>query len=351
MLILKPQQLVVLTTNQCTARCAHCVMNSSPDRHDRLTFSQIRKVLDHLTALNQLRVVVFSGGEPMLLGDELLDMIAYADGLGLITRVVTNGYWAISPEKARERLIDLIEAGLQELNISADDEHLPYVPFERVEYAWRASKGMGFHAVVIANSSRPDGQITPAFIMKRLDEKTSLRFDERGHQQCLPKPGEDGTVYLLSNATVQYLGRAKEYIDRDTVLYTTEPARLEGGCQNALRRPALSYNGHLVACCGIEVEQNSILDIGDTAVDKAVDLIARADDNVILNAIALKGPSFLKRFIEYYAPEVTFYERYASLCQLCEHIVKRPAAMDVLFNHCAELSGVVLDARARRGEV
>jgi len=347
MLILKTRQLVVLTTNKCTAQCEHCVMNASPNREDSLTFTQISTVLDKLCALNLLDVVVFSGGEPMLLGEELLDTIAYADGLGLITRIVTNGYWALSPEKARKNLTELREAGLQEINISADDEHLPYVPFEHVEYIWRASKGMGFRSVVIANSSRPGSRINPTFIMERLGEELPLRFDEHGHQQPLPQPQENGTVYLLSNGTIQHVGRAKEYIDRDKILYTSQ----EGGCPSALRQPALSPKGYLVACCGIEINHNCLLNIGDIAKHTVEDLILRADNHVILNAIALLGPSFLKRVIEYYAPEVPFFERYASLCQLCDHIFNRPAAVDILLDHCAELSGVILDIRARLEDV
>ena len=47
-----------------------------------------------------LKVVVFTGGECFLLGLRLRLAIAYASHRGLSTRVVTNGYWATSVERA-----------------------------------------------------------------------------------------------------------------------------------------------------------------------------------------------------------------------------------------------------------
>ena len=136
MFLLKPSQLTILTTSRCTARCGHCSVNSAPGRRDRLTWEQMCQAIDELDSLNHLSVVIFAGGEPTLLGDELLNAIAHTDSLGISSmHLVTNAYWAVSPKQARAKLIELREAGLAELNISADDFHLPYIPFERVEYA------------------------------------------------------------------------------------------------------------------------------------------------------------------------------------------------------------------------
>src|SRR5690348_8930809 len=141
MKVLKPSQLTILPTSQCTARCAHCSMNSGPERRgERLTFDQMRKAIDELHSNSPLLVVIFAGGEPLLLGEHLLNAVAHADSLGILTRVVTNAYWATSKDVARRVLNQLREAGLQELNISCDDYHLPYIPFERVETAWKACK-------------------------------------------------------------------------------------------------------------------------------------------------------------------------------------------------------------------
>jgi hypothetical protein len=321
-------------------------MNSAPGRSDRLRYEDIRRTIDELHSAYGLRVVIFAGGEPTLLGQDLLDAIAYADTQGILTRLVTNGYWAVSEARAREKLIELREAGLAELNVSADDYHLPYVPFERVEHAWRASKGLGFLSVVIANCSGPGSVVTPAFIMDRLGETPDLRYDDDGYQRPIGARAPDGTYYALSNGQVQMLGRANEEISEADLTFRGEEARLDGGCRWAIRSAALSPKNHLVACCGTEAEDNPVLDFGSLHGQKATERVEFADDQLIVNAIALRGPLFLKEFIQAHRPSVAFRDRYASVCEICEHIVKRPEAVRVLREESFDLAVEVLGARA-----
>jgi Radical SAM superfamily len=349
MRVMRPFQLTILPTSQCTARCGHCSMNSGPERRgERLTFSQMRKAVDELHARSKLRVVIFAGGEPTLLGDALLDAIAHCDSLGIITRIVTNAYWAKTEVRARSVLNELREAGLAELNISCDDYHLPYIPFACVENAWKASKGQGFWAVIIANCFGPGSTITPDYIRQKLGENLPLRFDDDGFQTPLGTPSADGTYYGLSNAQVQLLGRATKEVDPSVLVYRGEGEdRLAGGCRWALRSAALSPNNHLLACCGSEVEQNEVLDFGSVDKHDAGDLAEAADEQVLLNAVALLGPKFLKDFIRERAPEIEWRPRYATVCEICEHVMKRPEPLAVLREWLWELAAHVWAVRGR----
>jgi len=349
MLMLKPHQLTVLTTSRCTARCGHCSVRSGPKRRDQLTFEDIRTAIDELHEVNRLRVVIFAGGEPTLLGEDLLDAIAHADSLGITTRLVTNAFWARTRDTARAKLIELREAGLAELNISADDFHLPFIPFDRVENAWHASKGVGFLAVIIANSSGPRSLVTPDYIMQRLGEILPLRFDLDGNETPLADPGPDGTVYSLSNSNLQLLGRAHDTVSLDDIPYPTQQEVLAGGCPWAVRSIALSPRNHLVACCGMEAEHNAVLDFGDATGTSISSLVKQADDNVLVNAISLYGPMFLKQFVQVHAPDIPFRERYGSICELCEHIVGRQEVVKVLRAHSGSLASYVLERRAELG--
>jgi len=46
MRVLESKQLTILTTDQCTARCAHCSMNSSPHRRARLDADRMCAYID-----------------------------------------------------------------------------------------------------------------------------------------------------------------------------------------------------------------------------------------------------------------------------------------------------------------
>jgi MoaA/NifB/PqqE/SkfB family radical SAM enzyme len=60
-------------------------------------------------------LVVFTGGEPTLVKNDLIDVLRHATGLGMLTRVVTNAHWAKDLERARSRVRGLVEAGLKEI--------------------------------------------------------------------------------------------------------------------------------------------------------------------------------------------------------------------------------------------
>jgi len=343
--MLKPRQLTVLAANQCTARCGHCSMNSGPERKEKLTYPVIRRVIDDLRRSGPLSLVIFAGGEPTLLKNHLLDAIAYCDAVGISTRVVTNVSWATSFRAARRMLVSLREAGLIEVNFSADDYHLPYIPFERVVHAWKASKGVGFHSVCIANCYGPFSLVTPDYIEKKLGEKIAYRWDRKGDPLRVPEPESDGTFYMISNAKLLPLGRGQSLKAHE---YFIEPdqKRLDVGCQWAVKSAALSAEGHLVACCGTEAHGNAVLDFGSTLEHDSNALVRRANNDLVVNAIAYLGPAFLMKFIKEHEPGVEFKSAYGGVCEVCEDIVHRKPALEALSKHMHQLAPIVLRAKA-----
>lgn len=146
MRVFEPKQITVLTTSKCTAACKHCCMNSSPERDDMLSWEQLEKILTQAFSElgNGLKLIIFAGGEPMLLGKDLYKAIQLCKQQGLATRIVTNAYWATSPRVARLKLSELKEAGLDEVNISTDDYHLPFIKLTNVRYAYEAALELQF---------------------------------------------------------------------------------------------------------------------------------------------------------------------------------------------------------------
>ncbi len=122
---------------------------------------------------------------------------------------------------------------------------------------------------------------------------------------------------------LQRLGRGKDLPDQDLIFPDTEEA-LNTPCPWAVRSAALSPSNHLVACCGIEAEGNPVLDFGSASEMSVTTLVNRADNSLLVNAIALLGPVYLKRFLTERAPEIAWRPRYSSVCEVCEHLVTRP---------------------------
>jgi len=81
----------------------------------------VRYILDaHKVGIQS---VVFTGGEPMLYYSNLLAPMALASKLGMYIDLRSNGYWAISYEKAYTILKLLQGIGLNRLGLSTDKYH------------------------------------------------------------------------------------------------------------------------------------------------------------------------------------------------------------------------------------
>lgn len=331
-------------------------MNSSPAREHRLSYEQIENALRQLFA-NDIKVVVFAGGEPTLIGDDLLRAIAFCRLNGVVSRIVTNAYWASTLEAARTKCRELRDAGLDEFNVSMDDYHEPFIPLEYVKNAYNAAMELDFSAVVIANCMGPESMYTPEYLDGHFDMsgmKMQRRFNVDGVSQHFERQ-EAGKLVVISNAYVQRLGRGLDLIDESECATDVDmgsvPPEVEmfGGCPWAVRSAAVSARNHLVACCGFELHGNPVLDFGDLGEHRASDMLDRADDDLLTNMIALIGPPKIMQLLKQVCPdEVNFpRERYHSYCETCQDLVGIEQNRRALYKYQGFFADVILEARAK----
>ncbi|MCC6145107.1 MAG: radical SAM protein, partial [Candidatus Hydrogenedentes bacterium] len=94
-----PGQLVLQMTDKCNARCPQCQMRVT-ERFERSTLSvdEMKGIID-AAAAKGIRVLSFTGGEPMLMLDELTELIQHAGRAGIqFIRTGTNGYLFKNPQ-------------------------------------------------------------------------------------------------------------------------------------------------------------------------------------------------------------------------------------------------------------
>lgn len=88
-----PPQLVIQFTNHCNARCPQCGMRVNA-KFPRSVLSQktMKRILD-AAAKQGVQALSFTGGEPLLFLDDLIDMMTYAGKIGIpFVRTGTNGF-------------------------------------------------------------------------------------------------------------------------------------------------------------------------------------------------------------------------------------------------------------------
>lgn len=109
-----PTFVTIALTYKCQSRCEHCY-SESPTRslEEELSTEELKSVIRQVRGLGAM-AVHFSGGEPLLRKD-VFDLVSYARGLGLQTRVNTNGI-LLNEENVKR----LKAAGLTECGVSLD---------------------------------------------------------------------------------------------------------------------------------------------------------------------------------------------------------------------------------------
>ncbi|WP_410767905.1 radical SAM protein [Fontibacillus sp. BL9] len=102
-------------TKRCNLYCEHCYRDSGPEASldGQLTTEEGRRLIDQIKEAG-FRLLIFSGGEPLIRGD-LTELVAYAASIGLKPAIGSNGT-LLTAAKARE----LKDAGLGGIAISID---------------------------------------------------------------------------------------------------------------------------------------------------------------------------------------------------------------------------------------
>ena len=96
--------VVWAVTRACNLRCVHCYASADPSpAPGELSHEEGRALLEDLAAFG-VPAVLFSGGEPLARPDTL-DLIAYAQQLGLRCTLSTNG--VLIDDAVADRLLDL----------------------------------------------------------------------------------------------------------------------------------------------------------------------------------------------------------------------------------------------------
>jgi len=77
-------------TSACNLRCIHCHATSGKPSPDELTTDEAKKFIDELAKIDEFRMLVYTGGEPLMRPD-LLELLEHSKKAGLANVIATNG--------------------------------------------------------------------------------------------------------------------------------------------------------------------------------------------------------------------------------------------------------------------
>lgn len=77
-------------TAACNLRCIHCHAASGKPAPDELTTDEAKRFIDELSKVNEFRMLVYTGGEPLMRPD-LFQLLKHSKKAGLANVIATNG--------------------------------------------------------------------------------------------------------------------------------------------------------------------------------------------------------------------------------------------------------------------
>lgn len=301
-------------TDSCPNSCKHCCFSSDLSKNNRLSLKNIEHTIEKLKSTG-IKLIAFTGGEPFMLGKDLVKAVAIAKKRDFITRIVTSAFFAKNIEITREILYELKKAGLDELSISWDDYHEEFVPFNCISNAYTIAKELGI-SVGINIVQSANSRWTAERVKKELGIYSSC---------------ED----VISESPLNLTGRAIEEL-KDEGLRTE---RFIGPCPYVLTGPALSAENKLLACCGVLSNVDQLTLESNFNPDNINLLFNKLKSSVLLNWLHLRGPYNIIEWIsEKYSIDVIEKTKIGGNCEACRILFETRELLEKLPNALEEKS-------------
>ncbi len=328
-----PSCITILPTYKCTAACANCCFGSHPWVTGRIEQDSLKRYILDASGYRSLQLVVFSGGECFMLGDDLAELIAFATSLGLATRCVTNAYWAPTLEDAKRRLAPMITAGLTELSISTGDQHARFVPLENIVYAMRAAFDANITVATMVELSG-DRRVTETGLRSMpLFESLLGKFPLRNiHVDESPWISMD-----VGERSVEY---------DSSQLVNASNLHTRPRCTSVLDTMVINPQEELYACCGITSQQIPEMNLGKITHRSLRDSYDGAREDFMKIWISTEGPEKILAWAATIDPMIDWQNRFAHQCDSCRFLFEDERVGNVIREHYLERIPDVLVSRA-----
>jgi len=287
----------------------------------RLTISQIKDAIDEAaSSFPALELVVFSGGECFLLGDDLIEAISHVTSHGLCSRCVTNGFWGRSAKTRRRTVRKLLSAGLTEINISTGLDHQKWV---NVDYVIEVAKECVDHGIV-------------TLVTVEKDTADSQCFDELRENDVISEllANADGRFRLVRNIWMPFHSSA-------TNRGWSVASLADKPCDQVFSNIVVTPYQEVSACCGLTFEYIPEMKLGKLGDRSFLKMLQSEFDDFLKIWIHMDGPYQIMRKL--FGPEVdNDLANVTHICQACVIMHKNDAVRREIQRRWMEFAPEVL---------
>ena len=310
-------ELGLMLSHTCNITCRHCGILSSPQNKNRMRLEDARRWIIDASHIPIIKHVNFTGGEPFLFQDEHAELLALCRSLKLGARMVTNGFWARTVDDGLKVLSRMKEAGLTELNFSADVFHLEFLPPETLRNALECARQLDFCRIVsFVTDFRKDPleQFSALYGIPRADLMLLIPDEVT---PLLKNPETRAAVkakVLVYAGGLIGLGRAAQY-PADLRWFPLDELS-DGCCIEVVNKPVIYPDGDLQACCCAGGKMSPFT-IGNLHRESLDVLIGKMFGRSQFHFINTHGPKALFKLVAAVRPDLPKQDRYTSICEMC----------------------------------
>ena len=293
----------LLYTRKCNLKCAHCISDCSIEQDSKLDCNKVLKFLQKLPK-KKIAQIGITGGEPLLYFDEIIKVISTAKKIGTKPKLISNGSWGSTKQKAEQVVSKLSSAGLSGLSISNDEFHLKFVPINYIFNIFEASRKYKLDLTLRISLSKNYSVMD--FVANNKDYLAKLKSNE--------KP------FNVFSQPLVPIGRASEYVSEEN--FSASKNFCKGRCR-FLVDPAINHDGKLFVCCNSTTPSNDTFELGDLNSDSPEKLIDAYHKSLLVFYLRRKGPYFLVNLAEKHKlkkvrkTEKKLEGKYVGVCDYC----------------------------------
>ncbi len=281
-------------STRCNIKCEHCVAADAIPVNSKMEMAQAKKIIAEMASA-QVKGVSFTAGEPLIYLDDICELISVCREYEIYTRVVSNSFWAKTPESADRYVVQLKENGLSQIRMSYSRWHQKNIVRRNIVNAAESCKrnGVDYFVSFVTDFSEQDDNLEDYL------RKHNIRF--------FPEP-------------VIFAGRAESF--------ERIPIRTDYQANCCPMNPYLAPDLDMFACCdaGSHFTNTNFFHLGnvkDSSIDK---LFSKSETNSLYNHIRNLGISAIASFAGFKAREIIQYRK----CELCEKLFNAPEILGTL---------------------
>lgn len=278
-------------STRCNIKCAHCVAAGDIPDNKKMELARAKEIIREMAVAGVVGIS-FTAGEPFIYFDDLLELVELCRELNIYSRIVTNSYWAKTPEKAEQRLGLLKDCGLCQLRMSYSRWHQQHVPRGNILNAASGCriKGIDNFVSFVTDFTKEDD------VFEQFLRDNKLKY--------FPEP-------------VIYAGRADSF-GRKAIFTDYQ----ENCCA---MNPYLAPDLNMYACCdaGSHFTNTNFFLLGNLKNHSIEQLFTKSETNPLYNCIRSMGISTIASFAGISAREIVTYRK----CELCKKIFDSPKVL------------------------